>query len=455
MEPQVEARRCDSALHSAPSVRDQRLYRLGVTALLLFGAFAVRGMQARPATQWMNIYHVDEFTSFTDVLQYLRNLQTGIPPLLSAIEVVSQSAFDTVLWWVRYAYRGATVLMFVLPLYFVSVGKVNRMVCLSLSFLFVAATAQVALGNPEVYDVWFAIFAMGYFIASDASFRDNAAPARTHCAAFIAGTMLACLELTRPFIVFVVPFLIAYNLFHYSTHNRVHNRRRLTRRLIYFLLPILLLSGGWHTKLWLLNDGQFNWSNHAGSNLAMAWQPVVDANALGGALEPEEPRRGAMRWTHLDTDVHRRNSQARRHAVFEGVIRNPKLATELLSEKVLHFMSVPTDMYQYQLRGPLITVYQWVGRFLFVGLLFLLVTNLVRVARDWQALFATEVVMTFYAAFVSFVSAIGGTHEGARFVIPVLPFLIVVADRIITRFSRPTTTTPAVTTTATTTNATL
>ena len=63
--------------------------------------------------------------------------------------------------------------------------------------------------------------------------------------------------------------------------------------------------------------------------------------------------------------------------------------------------------------------------------------------------------MTFYAAFVSFVSAIGGTHEGARFVIPVLPFLIVVADRIITRFSRPTTTTPAVTTTATTTNATL
>jgi hypothetical protein len=267
--------------------------------------------------------------------------------------------------------------------------------------------------------------------------------------------MLACLELTRPFIVFVVPFLIAYNLFHYSTHNRVHNRRRLTRRLICFLLPILLLSGGWHSKLWLLNDGQFNWSNHAGSNLAMAWQPVVDANALGGALEPEEPRRGAMRWTHLDTDVHRRNSQARQHAVFEGVIRNPKLATKLLSEKVLHFMSVPTDMYQYQLRGPLITVYQWVGRFLFVGLLFLLVTNLVRVARDWQALFATEVVMTFYAAFVSFVSAIGGTHEGARFVIPVLPFLIVVAGRIITRFSRPTTTTPAVTTTATTTNATL
>ena len=104
----------------------------------------------------------------------MRDLQTGIPPLLSAIEVISQSVFDTVLWWVRYAYRGATVLMFVLPLYFVcSVGKLNRLVCLSLSFLFVAATAQVALGNPEVYDVWFAVFAMGYFIASDASFGDK------------------------------------------------------------------------------------------------------------------------------------------------------------------------------------------------------------------------------------------------------------------------------------------
>ena len=65
-------------------------------------------------------------------------------------------------------------------------------------------------------------------------------------------------------------------------------------------------------------------------------------------------------------------------------------------------MSVPTQMYQYQLRGPLITVYQWVGRFLFVGLLFLLATDLVRVARDWHGLFATEVVMTFYAVFVSF-----------------------------------------------------
>ena len=185
--------------------------------------------------------------------------------------------------------------------------------------------------------------------------RDDAWLPRTHASLhYLRGSVFDCVQ----------PIL----LFHLRPGSKPSSRD--TASLFIFCFLSLLLSGAWHTKLWLLNDGQFTWSNHAGSNLAMAWQPVVDTNALSAVLlSPRSLVAVTMRWADLNTDVHRRNSEAKQHAVLEGVIGNPGLAIELLGEKVLRFMSVPTQMYQYQLRGPLITAYQWLGRFLFVGLL--------------------------------------------------------------------------------------
>ena len=62
----------------APNTSDRygrALYRAGIVALLVYGAYAVRDMQRRPATQWMNIYRVDEFESWSETFAYPHRLQ--------------------------------------------------------------------------------------------------------------------------------------------------------------------------------------------------------------------------------------------------------------------------------------------------------------------------------------------------------------------------------------------
>ena len=78
---------------------------------------------------------------------------------------------------------------------------------------------------------------------------------------------LALLELTRPFMIFLLPLFLVV-----EWHRIYLHAPRRQSALAAFLLPVVVLSGGWHLHLFLAHDHQIAWTNISGYNLQRAWE---------------------------------------------------------------------------------------------------------------------------------------------------------------------------------------
>jgi hypothetical protein len=69
--------------------------RRRIAFLLTFVAFLIPvcGYTATASVTWMRMLDLESFRSASDVWSYLLELRTGIPPALSALEL---------LWWVQF-----------------------------------------------------------------------------------------------------------------------------------------------------------------------------------------------------------------------------------------------------------------------------------------------------------------------------------------------------------------
>lgn len=391
-------------------------------AWIYYASFATHRVIAEPATSWMRIYSYRDFGSWTSILEYLRDLRTGIPPALSAVELISFKLSGSIAWIIKGLYRKSMILMLLLPALLVPFRWRTALPVLGAAAILLEGILLVyANGNAQIYDVMLPAFVLMFFALHRGSLG-TARPWLGGALALLAGFFLAMAELARPFMLAMLPLLLLYA-------GREYALRRQWKRLIWLLLPVLLISGGWHLKLLLRQDGQILWSNHGGSNLFRAWMPLVDQERVRPLLEPEAPPLNdfGWAWPNLNTEVHTRNSALLGRAVREGVAAHPREAIAMLWDKALIFMHPQTKLYDHDPQGPWISAYRLLVRGLFGVLAIMLLRALLRAIRRPASILELETMAAGLTLFLTLMPVIGEAGEEARFLVSVLPMLLLTA----------------------------
>lgn len=374
-----------------------------------------------PATRWMNIYNYSDFQTWEQVGDYFLELRTGVPPVASLLEIIAYQQngnWDSITVGL---YRQLLALLFALPFFFMRGRWWELLIGLGIAWVMVDSTLIVHKGNPQIYDVMLPIFVMLYFLCTRASLR----PLRgTLVWAVLAGFWLSMAELSRPFMIAIVGLLLIWQACLYLRRGQKAGRKKL----IAFLVPLLLFSGGWHTKL-LFRHGQLIWSNHGGSNLVNAWEPVVDHRALNQTLLEEAPPREDNPWTQTDlnTEAHAQNSKLRSQAVVAGIKSHPWEAWQHFQRKANIFLEPRVDMYAYQPDNPILRYYQWIVNAAYAILGFLVIKLLSLFWRKREYLLREESALVLLTVFLTVMPIIGENGEEARFMVSVTPLLLLCA----------------------------
>ncbi len=181
-----------------------------------------------------------------------------------------------------------------------------------LSATFLTGAIEIHRLNPQIYDVVCPFLLLLFIVTLDLFPSAGRLRTRRLCAA-LCGLSLTMAELTRPFMVFVVPFLVL------SAVGVMRGKRCLP----YFFVPLLLLSGSWHAQV-AIRYQRLAWTNHTGFNLLHAW-PMVHRPQLVPELHSTPLARG--RRLNLNTDEHSENSRRLARAVLAYVVAHPAHAT--------------------------------------------------------------------------------------------------------------------------------
>lgn len=398
-----------------------RTYKFAWVAIIVW-IFVDQGMElssehtAYSATYWMQIFSFQDYGEPEAFQQYLLELRTGIPPLYSALEIYSFNTWQDNSWIFEDLYQLGIISMCLLPLFFTRGKGILLIWGLLIAWIFFRAILIIHKGNPQYYDVLLPCCLLLYLLFSEASFSLRDWRVLPPVLGFLAGLCLGVAELSRPFMLALVPFLVGYSCFHYFKQKQYLS-------LLSFLFPLLILSGGWHAKLYVYNHGQIIWSNSSGTNLYRAWSHLVDNEALALELKEEAPPLLYGRWDNLNTQVHYENSQTRKKYVWQAIRKHPGKALQRIWEKTLIFIQPQTDLYAHQPRGTFVAVYKVLVKGLYLIFPFLVVLGIRDLIRDPSTFFSREWMVLFITGFLTFMPIIGESGEEARFLISILPFL--------------------------------
>ncbi len=369
------------------------------------------------STYWMQMFSYQDYTDPQAFHQYLLDLRTGIPPLYSALEIYSFNTWGDNTWIFEDLYQGAIITLVLLPLFFSKGKGLHLLWGLLAAWIFFRSIILIHPGNPQYYDVLLPVLLILYILYSEASLELRDWKALAILLAFLSGLALSIAELSRPFMLALMPLLILYTLYHFIKHKQ-------WLLIGAFLFPILLVSGGWHSKLYLYNNGQIIWSNSSGTNLYRAWSDFVDSETLNKELQKEEEPLMWGRWDNLNTQVHYENSQVRKEYVWQGIRKNPAKALEKIWKKTLIFIQPQTDIYDHKPRGSYVAMYSFLVKGLFLLFPILLLIEIGQIVKKPIHLFSRNWLILTIAGFLSLMPIIGESGEEARFLISVLPFLI-------------------------------
>lgn len=366
--------------------------------------------KAWPATNWMGIYDAQDFKSLRSVFSFVFSLKVPIPPNLALLEnlvLLYTGSYNLLSYWL---YLISFFAAYVIAIFLCRTSHLTTLLTTILAVFFWHMTFVIHPGNPQLYDATLPAFLLGYILFYYLVLIDlEGRRAAAYC--FLAGFCLTQAELTRPFIIYLFPVLLAIAFF------TLRHRQKL---LIYLILPIVLITIPWHTHQ-LINHKQFIASNHVGFNLARAWRmvslPELTPEIHDQPLAPE-------RWPNINTSEHTENSNRLKQAVFNYWIKNPLEFSMRTLKAIWYLWSGPSDIYAHKVTSRWLGVYTFTIRILaiFVVVVFLLefVAACTRAGLS-TAQSQINLLLCFMILMISLIYAVGEHDEEARFLISLLP----------------------------------
>jgi len=400
-------------------------YRIFQLLLILLGIFWLKGTSSSPAVTWMSIYVIEDFAffSWTDIYTFLLQNKLPLPPVIAFLELAAYKMFGSTYLVTIFLYKVAFIAPYVIILSFAQTSPRRLSIVFAISCLFLYCSITIHRGNPQGYDVFLPLLIMLFIHAANRSLHSQLTGSRVKYAIW-AGCCLSLAELTRPFMIYLLPLLIGLVLLRYL----IDEQSIRFRLIVSFLTPIILISGSLHLCLYI-NHQQINFSNHAGFNLHRAWSRLVPLPAL--VVEPTLPNANPERGENFNTKEHHLNSQRIQNAIFKHWVTHPIQSTSFAFSLIREFMSAPTAIYKHNPTSIFLETY----RFSYQLLSALLIINfLIMFARITffsksriDDLAETDNLILLIGTCLIVIFAISEKAEEARFVISTLPFVAALA----------------------------
>jgi hypothetical protein len=395
-------------------------------AAVVFALFLVPvwGFTATSSVTWMRMLDLETIRTTADVWNYLIDLRTGIPPVLSTLEL---------LWWV--AFRDLTLFSDVLyPITIAAAftlavltqpGVASRVAVLIAGLFLARVGVEVHAGNPANYDPIFALLTLGYFLLvrrwSD----------RRRVMALVGGGLcLALLELTRPFMIFLLPVFVAVEVHRIAVTSAGQRGAALAA----YLLPVVVLSGGWHLHVWLAHDHQITWTNISGFNLQRAWEDFDPEIAAVRHLDqlPRVREGENEQWADLNTSEIHRESEDLKALIVGKILDDPARAARHVLNRLATFASAPTKMYGSDPQGVRITLYRGAVTGLVITLVgYVVVAGAVLIRRRRWPWMDTRWWLACSTLLVTLLVSLGEQGEEGRFLFSILPMMLAVGGFVV------------------------
>jgi 4-amino-4-deoxy-L-arabinose transferase-like glycosyltransferase len=396
---------------------------------LIAGYILVARSEGTSVFTWMNIYRVEDIKDFSGLLHFFKNLRIPIPPVLGVLEYGSYVLSGSTRLVTRYGYQFALLASFLACILLVRRSVIKMYLVTGVGLFLVLCIRTVHSSNPQLYDIFFPLFVMGYIFCLEKGTAPLVRfPNRAGSIAWlaVAGLCLALAELSRPFfivILIVAMVLTALRLKHLST-----------RSLAWFLLPILILSLSWHAYQWGAFR-QITWSNHTGFSLWRIWQlaPDMPLPDLESKLVMEihhEPVADG-RWDNLNTAEHSQNSRILTVMVLNMISQAPFKAVHFMGTRVVTFLFMPAvDLYNASAnKQDFLIFYKLLVICLSANLVYSMIRYVTHAATTSPAgrlpIFTSPrfqlVLITFLCALIFSLSEAG---EESRFMISLLPMML-------------------------------
>lgn len=407
-------------LKSAPS---RKFTGAAIVALAVIGLFLTRSSNGVAVTTWMGIFDPSDFPTVDSLVEFLKSIRVPIPPVLSAAEITNYILAGDTNFVTRVLYRIAIVGSFVMAIA-LSSGRILTLAgSVVLSLVFMWGTVVIHPGNAMTYDVAYPFFMLLCLILLKWSLSTQPGR-RTLLLAAASGTALAMAELTRPFVIFLLPALLFLTL--------LSLRALPKRHYVAFLLPFAILSGGWHLHM-AIQHGQLSWSNHSGNNLVRGWRRCVVADSEELQVRLLRERNNAPlkpgRRKNLNTAEHQENSKRLQRSLASFIVKNPLRSATFAAKQVGSLLfGVETRIHDHDPGGGILGTYRALVRLCSLWLLVATIWLPFRVIRSkgerTRILASPDTAIITIAFSSAAILAVGDDiHERARFLISILPFL--------------------------------
>lgn len=269
------------------------------------------GPGVRLALEWGGLYKISDFNTISDLFLFWHESRSGVSPLLATLEVINYLLMgDTYImqfWFYKFCIWGSfsCVILLFGNSYFVLL--LSSVISYFLSYCLV----NIAQFSTFPYDVFlpFAILASICLLFLAFNTTSNK---KYNIYIFLSGLILGACELSRPFVIFLIPIFLFYVFKHFKSKSSK----------IIFITGLAILSGSWHTKLLIFNDSQFLWSNYGGRNLIGAWIEKPTPEVCSASQVKDLYSQNEMRIIY-NHPCFSKKSKAAMHGVIAYAIENP------------------------------------------------------------------------------------------------------------------------------------
>lgn len=405
-----------------------------IVSIILIGIILLAVVDRRTvfSIEWMNTFQAENIPSHSwqQIIASLGELRTGIPPILAIFDMLILKLFGYQIATGIYAlcYDITVIIIYIIPIFLFSRTIVQQLIGFVFAVIFLHGTILIHPTNPAIYDILYPLFILAFIWSLKKVSKNHDHPVSLARYSVLAGLFLSITELLRPFFLIIMIVVIFLTFLQYQKLSR--------RYFLYFLLPILILSGGWHLKLLLFNDGQITWTNISGYNIQRAWEYVVEWPEL-----PDDAQaimvydRNTDRYVpaYLNTSTYYEGSQQLQKAFFTYVIQNPIDAANWGIYLVKELLTPKTQMFQGE--GP--TALEMNLYRLAVNIMVLIfITNLMNMFQHFlrnpmaEANRLETILIVITTGTILFL-AIGDRGEEARFILSILPMWVALPTIII------------------------